>query len=133
MRISTMTTDSRMTVTRQFVITEGNPVIPMVYSSTRKDVVVDRGVIQYTWQDGGWKVQDAWAIDLTGDVLKKDGNRSKNSHTRHPEDDYDWRVHDSGREWVAPPGWEWLDAVVAELRPSGNLSAPLLDDHEVGA
>lgn len=129
MKVST--TDTQMSVTRQFLITEGNPVVNMAYSSPPKRVVIDRGTIRYTWVDGGWKVQGPWDINLVGDVLKKDGTRSKNGHRRHPENDYEWRLGFSGREWVAPEGWEWLEEIVALLRPNGDLSMTLLNEHEV--
>lgn len=130
MKVST--TNSQMTVTRQFTITEDNPVIGMAYSSPPKKVIVDRGVIKYTWEDGGWKVRDAWSIDLTGDVLKKDGTRSENAHSRHPEDDYDWRLGFPSREWVAPEDYRWLESIVTLLRPNGDLSMMILNDSEVG-
>lgn len=129
MKVSTMTT--HMVITRRFTITEGLPVIPMAYCDPRKDVRIDRGVIKYTWEDGGWKVRDAWAIDLIGSVLKKDGTDSKNTHSRHPEDSYHWKLGLPGREWVAPEGYLWLEAIVAELRPSGDLSMSVLSEHEV--
>lgn len=129
MKVTTMTT--QMVVTRQFTITEDNPVVGMAYSSPPKKMIVDRGVIKYTWEDGGWKVRDAWSIDLTGDVLKKDGTRSKNVHTRNPEDDYNWKLGFSSREWVAPEGYQWLESIVALLRPGGDLSMTILQDYEV--
>lgn len=117
MKISTM--NSQMVVTRQFAITKDNPVVGMAYSSPPKKMIVDRGVIRYTWKDGGWKVRDAWSIDLTGDVLKKDGTRSKNVHTRCPDDD--WKLGFPSREWVAPEDYRWLEAIVALLRPTGDV------------
>lgn len=130
MKVST--TNSQMVVTRQFTITEDNPVVDMAYSSPPKKVIVDRGVIKYTWEDGGWKVRTGRSIVLAGDVLKKDGTRSKNAHSRSPEDDYDWKPGGPGREWAAPEDYRWLESIVALLRPNGDLSMMVLDESEVG-
>ncbi len=122
MKISTVRTDS--TVIRGFVITDDTPVVPMTYSHPPKQVRIERGTIRYTWQDGAWKVKNAWAIKLTGPVLKKDGTDSKNEHTRNPANGYDQCVHDSGHEWIATEGWEWLADIVTALRPTGALTLP---------
>ena len=123
-------TNSNATITRSFTITEGNPVVHMAYSSPPKEVVVDRGTIKYTWDGGRWVVKDCWAVVVVGDVLKKDGTRSKNTHSRKGEAEPNtWREP----EYVPHENWAWLQPIIDLLRPSGDLSMMVLTDSEVSA
>lgn len=129
MKVSTGSNES-MKVVRRFIITEGEPVVAMAYSQPPKKVRIDRGVIQYTWRDGGWQVESEWAVNLTGTVLLKSGLPGKNTHTRHPDSDPAFR-----REpfLVLAEGWEWLDEIISLLRPSGEVSVEQLSEYEVRA
>lgn len=128
MRVSTPR-EAHLTVTRQFIITEDEPVVPMTYSSPPKKVRIERGAIEYQWFDGGWHVRNEYAVSLTGTVLLKNGLPGKNLHTRPAES--------QPRSWSNPflivaDGWQWLDEIIWLLRPTGIAPGMLvLDDHEV--
>jgi len=127
MKVTTEQTSA--TITRSFVISTDNPVVGMAYSSPPKEVVVDRGTIEYTWKDGRWVAKDRWAVTVVGDVLKKDGTRSKNTHTRNArEAQGSW----SAPELVLHEDWAWLQPIIDLLRPNGDLSMTVLNEAEVG-
>lgn len=127
MKVSTVDTTAR--ISRQFVITEDNPVVNMAYSSPPKKVVVDRGTIEYLWRDGRWIVEDHWAVMVAGDVLKKDGTRSKNAHARSGQDAPNTR---RSPEYVPAEDWQWIQPIIDLLRPNGDLSMMILNEFEVG-
>lgn len=126
MKVST--TGSNARIVRQFVITEDNPVVGMAYASQPKKVIVDRGVIEYTWQDGRWVVKNEYAVDVVGDVLKKDGARSKNVHSRHPNSVINSYRHPELR---LADDFLWLQPIIDLLRPNGDLSMMILNESEV--
>lgn len=122
-------TDTFAKITRQLVITEGNPVVHMAYSNPPKKVIVDKVIIEYTWQDGRWVVKDRWAVDVVGDVLKKDDTRSKNTHKRDAaEAPNSWLEP----EYVPHETWAWIQPIIELLRPNGDLSMMVLNEAEVG-
>lgn len=128
MKISTPK-EAHLRVTRQFIITENEPVVPMAYSLTEKKVRIERGTIEYVWQDGGWAVRNEYAVDLVGTVLLKSGLPGKNVHSRHAESQTGSRRDPF---LVVADGWEWLDEIICLLRPQGAAPGMLvLDDHEV--
>ena len=123
------TTGSNATITRSFTITEGNPVVGMAYSSPPKEVIIDQGTIKYAWQDGRWVVRNEYAVNVVGDVLKKDRTRSKNTHSRYAAArPGSWR----DPELVVAEDFEWLNPIIDLLRPNGDLSMMTLNDSEVG-
>jgi hypothetical protein len=123
-------TNSAARIVRSFVITEGNPVVHMAYSSPVKEVVVDRGTIEYTFENGRWIVKNHWAVEVVGDVLKKDRTRSKNAHKRTAADAPNtW----SSPELVVHETWAWLQPIIDLLRPNGDLSMMVLTEAEVRA
>lgn len=126
MKIST--TGSAARIVRNFTITEGNPVVHMAYSSPPKKVIIDRGTIEFTYQDGRWIVKNHWAIDVVGDVLKKDDTRSKNTHKRDAaEAPNSWREP----EYVPHEDWAWIKPIIEILRPTGDLAMMTMTDAEV--
>lgn len=121
-------TDSHAEIIRQFTITEGNPVVGMAYSNPPKLVVVERGAIRYTWQDGKWIVRNEWAVKTVGTVLKKDGTPSKNTHSREGGTAANsWR----NPEYVPAQDWKWIEPIIDLLRPNGDLSMMTLTESEV--
>lgn len=126
MKVST--TGSTARIVRNFTITEGNPVVGMAYSSPPKKVVVDRGSIEYLYRDGRWIVKNGYAINVAGDVLRKDETRSKNTHSRNGEEAPNtWREP----EYVPREDWAWIQPIIDLLRPNGDLSMMILNDSEV--
>lgn len=118
MKVSTG--DTHMKITRQFVITENHPVVPMAYSSPPKQVRIERGVINYVWKDGAWVVGSSFSVTVGGAVLKKDGTPGKNDHTRRAPDTF-----------YREPAWPWLDEIIELLRPDGDLTMATLTEYEV--
>lgn len=116
--------NTNMRIKRRADITEGHPTIAMAYARPPKTVVVDHVEIEYTWKNGAWVVNSVFSVDISGVVLKKDGEPSKNRHSRHAPSTggYD-------KEAPAP----WLDAIIDLLRPHGDLSMMVLRDAEVDA
>lgn len=114
MKITTARTNQ--SVTRHFEITEQQPIVPMAYSQAGRKVRIERGSIEYTWQDGEWVAHSDWSINLNGVILLKNGGDSKNSHTRHPGRT-SWRP---GSPWK--PEFEWIQPIIDLLRPVGALS-----------
>lgn len=112
----------KITITRWFRITGEPPIVPMLHSLTGKKFEVTDGKIEYAWRDGRWILANDWAIEVTGNVLKKDGTPGLNSHIR--------RGPDTSRFGGEEP-WPWLDTIVDLLRPDGDLNLPALTDHEV--
>lgn len=111
---------TNMRIKRRVSITEDRPTVPMAYARPPKQVLVDHAEIEYVWKNGEWVV-DSWvSVRVSGDVLKKDGEPSKNQHTRHAPDH---------RE----EPWAWLDTIIDLLRPNGHLSMMVLKDSEVRA
>lgn len=103
-------------ITRYFTIDDDRPVVHMAYSDPPKKVVIERGHIDYTFDvdTGRWVAKDAWAITVSGTVLKKDGTPSKNSHSRNGAQD-----------------WKWMGAIIDLLRPKGTVATMKLNGTEV--
>lgn len=116
MKITSGHTLSR--VTRQFEITDDQPVVGMAYSRPPKKVRVYSGVIEYTWKGGAWIVINERAVNLRGIVLKKDGSESANSHSRHPIATSNWMA----LQLQLADEFAWLQPVIDLLRPTGELS-----------
>lgn len=119
----------RATIKRNFTIESDHPVAHMAYSNPPKEVIINSGVIEYTFLDGRWIVKDRWAVDVVGDVLKKDGTRSKNAHSRSAQDAPD--IYHSP-ELVLHEDWAWLQAIIDRLRPNGDLTMSIYREYEVG-
>jgi len=122
------TGQAHATISRSFVINTDNPVVDMAYSNPPKEVVVDRGTIEYDWKDGRWIVKSYWSVTVVGDVLKKDGTRSKNTHSRNAREA---RGSLRAPELVLHEDWAWLQSIIDLLRPNGDLSMTVLNEAEV--
>jgi hypothetical protein len=114
--------NTNMRIKRRADITEGHPTIAMAYARPPKTVVVDHVEIEYVYKNGDWVVDSVFSVDISGVVLKKDGEPSKNRHSRNApsKSGYD-------KEEPAP----WLDEIVEILRPRGELSMVTLREHEL--
>ncbi len=124
------TESSRAEITRRFIITENQPVVPMAYSRNGKKVRIERGAITYYWTDGAWTVKDRYGTNLVGIVLKKDGSDSMNEHTRNPGDHWNNPAADLADKLA--DGWQWLAPIIELLRPTGNVTMTIAEDYEVG-
>jgi hypothetical protein len=125
MKVSTE--PAHMTVVRRFKISEGHPVVGMAYSRDGKKIRVYAGEIDYTWKDGRWIITSEYSIKLNSVVLRKDGTDSKNLHSRPPGStraryDQPWELHED---------FAWLQPIIDLLRPGGDLTMTILNEHEV--
>jgi hypothetical protein len=107
------------TYTRRINITDG-PVHGQAYSTTGRQFRAERITIPYALTDAGtWEVYSAWAIDITGVVLRKDGSDSQNTHSRKP---------DSANRYREPlrfeGEWAWVGELIDAARPEGRVTLP---------
>jgi len=126
MKVTTQSTTAR--IIRRYAIADG-PIVAMAYSNPPKNIRVTGGNIEYTLKDGDWVVKDSFAASVNGIVLKKDGTDSKNNHSRNAGED--WNASYRAGRLVIAEGWEWLQEIIDLLRPNGDLTMTVLNDHEV--
>lgn len=121
-------TSERLTVraVRSATITDGQPTVHMAYSNPPKKVAIDHVNVTYTYADGRWDICSPSDVKVAGTVLKKDGSPSLNRHSRWPNG-----TGYGASKVVLDEGWEWLQAIVDLLRPSGELSVMILNEAEV--
>lgn len=120
MRITTKST--QVAVTREVALTDAPVVTPEGY---RRAFQPDRLVITYTWQDGQYVVT-RYNVVMAGPWIKKDGTPAADrAGSIHPEiqkfPNTDWTER-----------WAWLQPIIDLLRPNGDLSITVTDDHEIG-
>jgi hypothetical protein len=126
-----VTSQNSYTETKRYFDVEDGPLVDAEYFSPPKKVRVNRGCITYTWQDGEWIVPNAWAVEVSGPVLKKDGTASKAEHAR--------RAKERPRNWSEPTptalevadDWGWLQEIIDLLQPVGGPTVAELTGHEV--
>lgn len=96
---------------KRSVKVEDGPVLEQGTSNTGKKFRVEFIMITYTWsQSHGWDVQH---VDVSGNVLKKDGTPSQ-AFTKQWA--YNWDKPGSQYHVIAP--------VILGLRPVGNVGLP---------
>lgn len=124
MKVTTSEIETKATVRRVARITGDRPVVqPDGY---RRAFAVDTVVIDYTWKDGRFVVDDNFAVHLDGPWQKKDGQDAKDRAVgMRPE-----RVHYTSQEWK--PEYAFLAPIIELLRPFAELAMATLDGAEVG-
>jgi hypothetical protein len=120
MRITT--TETTVSVTRHVALTDAPIVTPEGY---RRSLQPDKLLITYVWRDGRY-VTDRYGIVMAGPWIKKDHTPAADrAGSIHPE-----TQKFPSTDWAEQ--WAWLQPIIDLLRPDGDLSMTIANDHEVG-
>lgn len=106
-------------IERTFDIEDG-PVLPFPYSAAGKQYRVKQVEITYHSRGGGgaWHIEGTFSINLTGPVLKKNGDEGKEIYNGRPE-------IDALRE---PAHYQWLRNLIDVARPAGKANAMIINE-----